>query len=121
MNVSWRKVGSQTGCMNSGTSSLTHFPFTDLSGGKLRPALVISRDNSRDVILAFITSQQHTVTLSNTLSISPNRTHGLKALSVIRFDKIVTLERTVIVGKLGKIDSDVLQKARSVFLGVFGF
>lgn len=35
------------------------FPFTDLSATKLRPALVVSRDNERraDVVLAFITSK----------------------------------------------------------------
>jgi mRNA interferase MazF len=30
-----------------GSIVLTRFPFTDLSGGKLRPALVVSRDNAR--------------------------------------------------------------------------
>jgi mRNA interferase MazF len=32
---------------------LAHFPFTDLSGSKLRPALVIHEDE-QDVIVAFI-------------------------------------------------------------------
>jgi mRNA interferase MazF len=36
----------------------TRFPFTDLSGAKRRPALVVSRDNERrsDLIVCFITS-----------------------------------------------------------------
>lgn len=35
-----------------GSIVLTRFPFTDLSGDKRRPALVVSRDNDRrlDVI-----------------------------------------------------------------------
>jgi len=44
-----------------GSIDLARFPFTDLSGDKRRPALVISRDNDRrpDVIsLCFITSVQ---------------------------------------------------------------
>ena len=43
-----------------GSIVLARFPFTDLSGDKRRPALVISRDNDRrpDVIVCFITSVQ---------------------------------------------------------------
>lgn len=41
-----------------GSIVLTRFLFTDLSGDKRRPALVVSRDNDRrfDVIVCFITS-----------------------------------------------------------------
>ncbi len=41
---------------------LTRFPFTDLSGDKRRPALVVSRDNDRrpDLVVCFITSIQRT-------------------------------------------------------------
>ena len=35
---------------------LVHFPFTDLSGSKLRPALVI-HEGEQDVIVAFISSR----------------------------------------------------------------
>jgi mRNA interferase MazF len=36
---------------------LTRFPFTDLTGDKRRPALVVSRDNARrtDLVVRFIT------------------------------------------------------------------
>jgi hypothetical protein len=46
-----------------GSIVLTRFPFTDLSGTKFRPALVISRDNARrsDVVPTFITSKPHTL------------------------------------------------------------
>ncbi len=33
-----------------------HFPFTDMSGLKLRPALVI-HENTHDVVVAFISSR----------------------------------------------------------------
>jgi mRNA interferase MazF len=43
-----------------GSIVLARFPFTDLSGDKRRPALVISRDNDRrpDLVVCFITSVQ---------------------------------------------------------------
>ena len=41
--------------MKRGTVVLTPFPFTDLSGQKVRPALVVSRSDrpGSDVLLAF--------------------------------------------------------------------
>ena len=35
---------------------LVRFPFTDLSGQKLRPALVVGYPRGEGVILAFVTS-----------------------------------------------------------------
>ncbi len=108
--------------MSFGDIVLTRFPFADLSGSKVRPALVISRDNGRrsDVVLAFITSNT-TAAISDSLPIQPDVGNGLKVPSVVRFDKLVTLEARVIAGKLGKVDPAFLAAARPVFYGVFGF
>jgi mRNA interferase MazF len=105
-----------------GSIVLTHFPFTDLTGTKLRPALVISRGNERrhDIVLAFITSNLNTQN-ADSLRLEPSRSNGLKAPSLVRFDKIVTLEKRVIVGELGRVDAEFLNQAAPVFFGVFGF
>jgi mRNA interferase MazF len=105
-----------------GSIVLTRFPFTDLSGGKVRPALVVSRDNDRrtDVVLAFITSRS-VAGNSDVLSIQPTAANGLKVPSAVRFDKIATLEKSVIVGKIGNAEAAFLNAARAVFFGVFGF
>ena len=42
--------------MTKGDIILITFPFTDLSGSKLRPALVLA-DRSFDVTVCFITTQ----------------------------------------------------------------
>ncbi|MDX2143878.1 MAG: type II toxin-antitoxin system PemK/MazF family toxin [Rhodospirillaceae bacterium] len=106
-----------------GSIVLTRFPFTDLSADKLRPALVISRDNGRrsDVVLAFITSNTQAAGSPDTLRIEPSAANGLKVPSVVRFDKIVTLEKQIIAGKLGDADVEFLSAAGRVFYGVFGF
>lgn len=41
-----------------GSIVLARFPFTNLSGDKRRPALVVSRDNHRraDLVVCFVTS-----------------------------------------------------------------
>ena len=41
--------------------------------------------------------------------------------SVVRFDKLATLDRAVIAGKLGNAPADWLAAQSTVFFSVFGF
>lgn len=104
-----------------GSIVLTRFPFTDLSGDKRRPALVVSRDDPRrtDVVVCFITSVPRAG--PDMAPIAPSPGTGLKAPSVVRFDKLATLDPTVITGKLGDAPAVWLDAHRATFFGVFGF
>ena len=104
-----------------GSIVLARFPFTDLSGDKRRPALVISRDNDRrpDVIVCFITSVQRSGL--DMAPIGATAETGLKVHSLVRFDKLATLDRSVIAGRIGAAPAGWLQAHRAVFFGVFGF
>ncbi len=46
---------------------------------------------------------------------------GLKAPSVVRFDKVATLDKSVVTGRLGEAPPAWLAAHRATFLGVFGF
>jgi len=46
---------------------------------------------------------------------------GLKVPSLVRFDKLATLDRSVIAGKIGAAPAEWLHAHRAVFFGVFGF
>jgi len=104
-----------------GSIVLTRFPFTDLSGDKRRPALVISRDNDRrpDLVVCFITSVPRSG--PDMAAIAATAESGLKVPSVVRFDKLATLDRSVIAGKIGAAPVDWLHSHRAIFFGVFGF
>jgi mRNA interferase MazF len=104
-----------------GSIVLTRFPFTDLSGDKRRPALVVSRDNERrtDLVVCFITSIPRTGPDMAPLAAVAGT--GVKVPSVVRFDKLATLDRSVIAGKLGDAPADWIAVHRAVFFGVFGF
>ena len=104
-----------------GSIVLTRFPFTDLSGDKRRPALVVSGDNDRrsDLVVCFITSIPRTGRDMASLAATPGT--GLKVPSVVRFDKLATLDRSVITGKLGDAPAAWLAANAEVFFGVFGF
>ena len=87
---------------------LVPFPFADLSGRKLRPAVIVSADpQEAELIVAFITS-----VLTNR---SPRGAEvellrsdpefgisGLKIDSLIRLDKLVTISGGVVSRRLGK-------------------
>jgi len=42
--------------LNKGSIVLVEFPFTDYTGEKMRPGLVISASNQEDLCIAFISS-----------------------------------------------------------------
>ena len=104
-----------------GAIVLTDSPFTDLTAAKRRPALVISTDNDRrtDVVVAYITSMPRNDL--DAMPIAPAVGTGLKVPSSVRFDKIATVEKRIVAGRIGNAEMSWLAEARKVFLGVFGF
>jgi len=104
-----------------GAIVLTDFPFTDLTATKRRPALVISTGNDRrtDVIVAYITSIPRNN--PDAMAIEPTAGTGLKVGSSVRFDKVATINKNIIAGRIGDADPLWLNDARKVFFGVFGF
>jgi mRNA interferase MazF len=92
---------------HQGDVVLINFPFTDLSGSKLRPALIVGRVTSDDLILAFITSRGTGASSPAECLIAPPdpdfRRTGLKVLSMVRLDKLATLHRRLVRRRLGTI------------------
>ncbi len=100
---------------------LVPFPFTDLSSAKVRPALVLSpkTEKSLDMIVCFISSQLDAANPSS-VRIEPKASNGLKVPSLVRFDKIATLDRRIALGVLGKVSAEWLTAHRRALLSVFG-
>jgi mRNA interferase MazF len=88
---------------------------------KRRPALVVSTDNARraDIIVAYVTSVA--VNEPDAIPIAPSPKNGLKVPSMVRFDKIATIDKSIIAGRLGTADPIWLTTNRSRFFRVFGF
>ncbi len=86
---------------------LVHFPFTDLSAQRLRPALIVGKVLGDDIILAFITSQVGTGSPKANCAINSADPEfvatGLKVSSAVRLDRIATLRRNLIPRRLGHI------------------
>lgn len=80
---------------------LISFPFTDLSASKNRPAVVLM-ETEQDVTVAFITSQlkwqdQFDMILEASIE------NGLKLNSLLRLTKLATIDKQLILGKLGEL------------------
>jgi mRNA interferase MazF len=89
--------------VNKGDIVLIPFPFTNLSGTKNRPALILHVGNY-DVTVAFITSKTNWMEDFD-VKTQPSALNGIKIESLIRLSKIATLDRELIIGKLGHLDT----------------
>ncbi len=100
---------------------LIPFPFTDLSGTKVRPALVLHSDKKQsDVVVVFITSQVKDKS-PHLVEIMPTTKNGIKVTSVIVCHKIATLDKKIIIGTIGVSEGvviDAVNKALKVVLSL---
>ena len=97
--------------MAKGDIVLITFPFTDLSGSKLRPAVVLA-DTSLDLKVCFITTQIGWQELTD-VPLAPTATNGLRKQSLIRTSKIATLDKALAKGLLGKLGPTELTELNS--------
>jgi len=99
--------------VKKGDIILVPFPFTDLTELKTRPALVLI-STELDVTVSFITSQIKWQESSD-LRIEPDELNGLKKPSLIRLSKLATIEKKLVIGKLGMLmDSELKQVNREL-------
>jgi len=86
-------------------------PFSDLSSVKRRPVLVISNTShnfsNSDIIVVAITSnlQQNGIVIET----KDLLTGELPKMSVIRCDKIYTLEQRIVIKQLGMVSENILK------------
>ena len=85
------------------------FPFTDLSGFKTRPALVLARSKT-DLIVAFL-STHITWAAWEDMILKPSPENGLSSLSLLRTGKLFSIAPQLVYRKIGELSSAELQAA----------
>lgn len=90
--------------MAKGDIVLITFPFRDLSGSKLRPAVVLA-ETQLDVTVCFIITQLQWQEPTDVM-LNPTPLNGLKKQSLIRTSKIATLDRSLVKGLMGNLSDD---------------
>jgi mRNA-degrading endonuclease toxin of MazEF toxin-antitoxin module len=106
-----------------GTVVLVPFPFTDLTGRKRRPALVVSPEgfDGEDLILCAITSQvpETLPEWETSLEAGDMVEERLPKRSVVKVGKLFTMHRNLIAGRFGMIKEqkllEVLGKLQMLF------
>lgn len=94
--------------MTKGDIVLIPFPFTDLTGNKNRPAIILV-DSEDDVTVCFITSQIKWKSEFD-INIEPSKLNGLKKESLIRLNKFATIDKELVLGLLGKLDQSKIKQ-----------
>lgn len=91
---------------------LVHFPFTDLSSSKKRPALIVSPDDfngrMQDLVLVAITSQ---LTNENAVTIEQSDCVDgmLPKPSVVKLSKVFTIHSTLVLKRICALRSEKLE------------
>lgn len=86
------------------------FPFSDLSGAKRRPALVLSTLPGDDAILCQITSQTIRDGLAISLTDEHFETGRLPKPNNIRPNRLFTADRALIQATVGRVSSTHLRQ-----------
>jgi mRNA interferase MazF len=98
--------------MTKGRIVLVPFPFDDLTGSKLRPAVCLTDPIGphRHVVVAFVSSQMSAAVSATDVILDPLRKDfgatGLRLASVLRLHRLVTLTTTLIRRDMGKLLRD---------------
>ena len=104
--------------MPKGDIVLVSFPFTDLSDNKIRPSLVLI-EAEYDITVSFITTQTG---WNDEVSVMITATseNGLKKDSLIRLNKLATIDKELVKGKIGALNKQeitiVNQKLKDILL-----
>jgi len=102
---------------------LVPFPFSDQSGKKVRPVLVLSNNDYNksgdDLIVCAITSNLKTNKYSIVID-EDNLEHGrLYQKSLIKADGLLKISKNLIIKNIGTIDKNTFQKVNNILDDIF--
>ncbi len=102
-----------------GTVILVNFPFSNLKGQKIRPALVLAKSEFDNLILCQITSKSYSSKTSIKIESSDFAKGGLPVVSFARPDKLFTADVSIIKNTAGELNEKmkkiILQRVRKLF------
>ena len=108
--------------MTKGKLVLIPFPFDDLSGAKVRPAVCLTNPVGphRHVVLAFMTSRRPTDFLETDIELSPTDVPGLRVPSVLRLHRLITVSTALIKRELGQLPANIQATVDGKLQTLFG-
>jgi mRNA interferase MazF len=103
--------------VSRGDVVLIDFPYSDRSGSKVRPALVVQNDtlNHRidDTILAAISRSTHRISDTQLLvdiTTADGQLTGLRQASVIQCENLLTFDQQFIIASIGRLPPSLIKQ-----------
>ncbi len=93
------------------------FPYTNMNGSIMRPAMVIVDTGDEDIIVSRITSQKRLI--ETEVEIHNWKDKGLLMQSYVRLSKIATLNRKDIKKKISTLDKSDIKKSKKILKKLF--
>jgi len=98
---------------------LVSFPFSNLQGQKIRPALILAKAEFDNLILCQITSKPYTSKLAIRIKADNFKKGKLPVVSYVRPDKLFTADFSIIKGAAGQLTpvmiKTILKSVRRLF------
>lgn len=98
---------------------LVSFPFSNLQGQKIRPALVLAKAELDDLILCQITSKPYASKLAIRIKSDDFMNGSLPVISYVRPNKLFTANSAIIKKTAGQltpaVTQTILKSVRSIF------
>ena len=108
------------GKLTVGSVVLVTFPYSNLKGQKIRPALVLAIVEFNNFILCQITSRPYSSKIAIRIEAYDFQKGKLPVVSFIRPDKLFTADKTIIKRIAGELTRKkrnlILQKVRKLFI-----
>ena len=105
---------------------LVPFPFDDLSGTKVRPAVCLSNETGPHghIILAFITSRIPDTLLDSDIIFDITdpaaASAGLKVSSILQLHRLMTVSRSMLLRELGVLSPHMRREVKQRLIQLFG-
>jgi len=96
-----------------------HFPFSDLSASKKRPALVVANLTRDDVILSQITSAAKNDQYSILLAKNDFNAGNLKVESKIRPNRLFTADKSIVEYRAGTLKKEKMKEVEQKLISIF--
>ena len=91
------------GAFAAGQVVIVHFPFSDLTASKLRPAVVLAEAGRGDWILCQITSKAYDDEKAIPLNALDFARGSLRLTSYVRPGKLFTAHRSLVASQVGEL------------------
>ena len=102
---------------------LLPYPFTDLEGKKVRPAIVVSNDpfnnKSADCVMIPLTTVMRDEPYSILINQKDLSSGKLLKSSRVRADKIFTVEKRLVIMKIGTLNNTIFEKIKNEITRIF--